>query len=211
MPLKPLLAVFVLALLALPAADTVALAKPKVVVLGDSLAAGYGLAPGESFPERLQDALDAAGVEATIVGAGVSGDTTTGGLARLDWSVPTDADAVIVELGGNDALRGVPPARTRANIETIVSRLKERGAAVLLAGMMAPPNMGADYQQEFDGLFADVAKRSEVGFYPFFLDGVAADPALNLPDGIHPNARGIDVIVQRILPSVKALIERASR
>ena len=187
-----------------------AFAAPKLVVLGDSLSAGYGLGPGESFPEKLQSALDADGVEAQVVGAGVSGDTSSGGLARLDWSVPADADAVIVELGGNDALRGLPPAATRTNIETIVSRLKERGAAVLVAGMLAPPNMGRDYQQEFDPLFAEIAETQGALFYPFFLDGVAGEPKLNLPDGIHPTAEGIDVIVERILPSVKALIERAN-
>ena len=187
-----------------------AFAAPKLVVLGDSLSAGYGLGPGESFPEKLQSALDADGVEAQVVGAGVSGDTSSGGLARLDWSVPADADAVIVELGGNDALRGLPPAATRTNIETIVSRLKERGTAVLVAGMLAPPNMGRDYQQEFDPLFAEIAETQGALFYPFFLDGVAGEPKLNLPDGIHPTAEGIDVIVERILPSVKALIERAN-
>lgn len=191
-----------------PQTAPVSQTAPKLVVLGDSLSAGYGLPPGASFPEKLQGALDAEGVAAQVVGAGVSGDTTTGGLARLDWSVPDDADAVIVELGGNDALRGLPPAGTRANLEAIVRRVKEKGAVVLVAGMMAPPNMGADYQQEFDPIFGEIAKSEGTEFYPFFLDGVAAEPSLNLPDGIHPNAEGIDVIVRRILPSVKALLAK---
>ena len=185
-------------------------AGPKIVVLGDSLSAGYGLAPNEAFPAKLQAALDAKGVEAEIVGAGVSGDTSAGGLARLDWAVSDDVDAVIVELGGNDALRGVRPEQTRANIDAIVTRLQERGIDVLLAGMLAPPNMGEDYQQGFDRVFPEIAEKRNVLFYPFFLDGVAAERDLNLPDGIHPNARGIDVIVERILPSVQRLVSKAA-
>ena len=209
-PFKPLL---VALLVALPLAGLpgLAFAAPKIVVLGDSLSAGFRLPPGASFPERLQERLTAEGIAANVVGAGVSGDTSSGGLARLDWSVPEDADAVIVELGGNDALRGLPPETTRANIDAIVARLKQRGDEVLLAGMLAPPNMGADYQQRFDPIFREVAAARDAEFYPFFLDGVAAEPALNLEDGIHPNAEGIDVIVERILPSVKALIARVGR
>ena len=209
-PFKPLL---VALLVALPLAGLpgLAFAAPKIVVLGDSLSAGFRLPPGASFPERLQERLTAEGIAANVVGAGVSGDTSSGGLARLDWSVPEDADAVIVELGGNDALRGLPPETTRANIDAIVARLKQRGDEVLLAGMLAPPNMGADYQQRFDPIFREVAAARDAEFYPFFLDGVAAEAALNLEDGIHPNAEGIDVIVERILPSVKALIARVGR
>ena len=182
---------------------------PRIVVLGDSLSAGYNLPPGASFPEKLQKALDAEGVKAEIVGAGVSGDTSSGGLARLDWS--TDgADGVIVELGGNDALRGIPTEATKGNIETIVRRLKERGVSVLLTGMMAPRNMGEDYQTAFDAIFPAVAKAENVSFYPFFLDGVAAEPSLNLADGIHPNEGGIDVIVERILPAVRALVSETA-
>ena len=189
---------------AMPGAEAWA-AGPRIVVLGDSLSAGYDLPPGASFPEKLAKALEAEGVEAEIVGAGVSGDTTAGGLARLDWST-AEADAVVVQLGGNDMLRGIPPEATRANIETIVRRLKERGVAVLLAGMVAPPSMGEDYERSFNALYPQVAEAEGVMFYPFFLDGVALDPSLNLPDGIHPNEGGIDVIVERILPSVKKLV-----
>ena len=206
MTFKPLIAALVLWLI-----PTIALGAPKIVVLGDSLVAGYQLPPGASFPERLQKRLDAEGVEAEIVGAGVSGDTSSRGLARLDWSVPEDADAVIVELGANDALRGLPPETTRANIDAIVAKLRGQGDEVLVAGMLAPPNMGEDYQQRFDPIFREVAAARDAEFYPFFLDGVAAEPSLNLADGIHPNPQGIDVIVERILPSVKALIARVGR
>ena len=191
-------------------AATAALADgPRIVVLGDSLSAGYDLPPGASFPEKLARALAADGVEAEIVGAGVSGDTTSGGLARLDWST-AEADGVIVQLGGNDMLRGIPPAATRANIETIVRRLKERGVAVLLTGMLAPPSMGEDYERTFNGLYPQVAKAENVMFYPFFLDGVATVPSLNLADGIHPNEGGVDEIVSRILPAVKDLVAAAA-
>ena len=183
---------------------------PRIVVLGDSLSSGYDLPPGASFPEKLAKALARDGVEAEIVGAGVSGDTTAGGLARLDWST-AQADGVVVQLGGNDMLRGIPPAATRANIETMVRRLKERGVAVLLAGMLAPPSMGEDYERAFNALYPQVAEGENVLFYPFFLDGVATDPALNLSDGIHPNERGVDVVVERILPKVKELIAAASK
>ena len=183
---------------------------PRIVVLGDSLSAGYDLPPGASFPEKLAAALEADGVEAEIVGAGVSGDTTSGGLARLDWST-AEADGVIVQLGGNDMLRGIPPAATRENIETIVRRLKERGVAVLLTGMLAPPSMGEEYERAFNALYPQVAEREKVMFYPFFLDGVATVPSLNLADGIHPNEGGVDEIVLRILPTVKDFVAAARR
>ena len=205
---KAVATILLLFVTALPAAMPAFADGPRIVVLGDSLSAGYDLPPGASFPEKLAKALAAEGVEAEIVGAGVSGDTTAGGLARLDWST-AEADGVVVQLGGNDMLRGIPPQATRANIETMVRRLKERGVAVLLAGMLSPPSMGEDYEEAFNALYPQVAKAEDVLFYPFFLDGVATDPALNLPDGIHPNERGVDVVVERILPAVKELIAAA--
>ena len=181
---------------------------PTIVVLGDSLVAGYGLQPGEAFPERLQEALIADGVQVSVTNAGVSGDTSSGGLARLDWSVPDGTDGVIVELGANDALRGIPPEVTRENLNTIVARLKERGIAVLLAGMMAPPNMGEEYAAAFNPIYRDIAAAHDIQLYPFFLDGVAAEAALNQADGMHPNARGVDVIVSRFVPAAKDFISR---
>ena len=180
-----------------------------IVALGDSLTAGYGLPPGQGFAAQLQDALRARGHDVSVIDAGVSGDTSTGGLARLDWSVPEDADAVIVELGANDALRGLNPAITRKALRGIVRGLKARGQAVLLAGMKAPRNLGDDYAAEFDAIYPELAAAEEVPLYPFFLDGVAADPALNLADGIHPTSEGVAKIVEKILPSVEALIAQA--
>jgi acyl-CoA thioesterase-1 len=189
---------------------TPAVAEPiRLVVLGDSLTAGYGLPPGAGFPARLEAALKERGRDVTVIDAGVSGDTTAGGLSRLDWSVGTDAQAVIVELGGNDMLRGTDPARTAENLNQIVARLTDRGLPVLVAGMIAPRNLGEDYARAFDALFPAIAERHGALFYPFFLDGVAADAALNLPDGIHPNEAGIAVIVDRILPAVEQLLDRA--
>ncbi|GIL01498.1 MAG: arylesterase [Alphaproteobacteria bacterium] len=177
-----------------------------IVALGDSLVAGYGLADSQAFPARLQQALRARGHDVTVVNAGVSGDTSAGGLERLDWSVPEGADAVIVELGANDALRGLSPQATRRNIAAIVGRLKARGIAVLLAGMLAPPNMGADYADAFNAVFPDIARDHDVPLYPFFLDGVAANAELVQADGMHPTAAGIDEIVSRFLPSAERLI-----
>ncbi len=182
-------------------------ARPSVVIVGDSLTAGYQLPPGEGFPDKLQQAVTARGIGLDIIGAGVSGDTTSGGLARLDWSVPEGTDGVIIELGANDALRGLPPETTRANLEKMIARLKERGIAVMLVGMFAPPNMGADYEAKFNKIYPQLAAKHELPFYPFFLDGVAAEPALNLEDGIHPNEAGIAVIVERFLPAFEAFIE----
>ncbi|MEL6751829.1 MAG: arylesterase, partial [Pseudomonadota bacterium] len=170
----------------------------NIVVLGDSLSAGYGLQPGESFPERLQDALSERGVAAKIIGAGVSGDTTSGGLARLDWSVPEGTDGVILELGANDGLRGLPVPTMRANLVAMIERLQERDIAVLLTGMRAPPSMGDAYAKEFDATYPTLSDEYELMLYPFFLDGVAAEASLNQADGIHPTAEGIDVIVERI-------------
>lgn len=202
----------VLALLACvvaPQAARAADAPVKIVVLGDSLSAGYGLPGQAAFPARLSEALKAKGVAATVVNAGVSGDTTSGGRDRLDWSVPDGTDAVIVELGANDALRGLDPALTKAALEAILQKLQQRRIAVLLAGMKAPRNMGPDYASRFDAIYPALAAAHPVVFYPFFLEGVAADAKLNLADGMHPNAAGVDVIVARILPQVDELIARA--
>lgn len=198
-------------LFALAAAPVItpAAAEPiRLVVLGDSLTAGYGLPPGAGFPAQLEAALKKRGRDVTVIDAGVSGDTTAGGLSRLDWSVGTDAQAVIVELGGNDMLRGTDPARTAENLNQIVARLTDRGLPVLVAGMRAPRNLGEAYGDAFDALFPAIADRHGALFYPFFLDGVAADPALNLPDGIHPNEAGVAIIVERILPAVEQLLDR---
>jgi acyl-CoA thioesterase I len=181
----------------------------KLVVFGDSLTAGLGLPAAEAFPAKLASALKAKGLAVDIADAGVSGDTTSGGLGRLDWSVPEGTDAVIVELGANDALRGVDPKITRAALDQILRRLQERGIAVLLAGMQAPRNLGASYARGFDAIFPELAAAHGVLFYPFFLDGVVTDAKLNQRDGLHPNAQGVDVIVARILPKVEQLVTRA--
>jgi acyl-CoA thioesterase-1 len=195
------------AMLGLPA---LAADKPlQIVALGDSLTAGLGLESQDAFPAKLQQALAAKGIAATITNAGVSGDTMTNGLARLDWSVPPGTDAVILELGANDALRGIDPAVTRRALDGILSGLAKRKIPVLLAGMLAPRNLGTDYARQFDALFPDLAKANGVVFYPFFLDGVAADAKLNQHDGLHPTAAGVDVIVAKILPKVEELIARA--
>lgn len=181
----------------------------KIVAFGDSLTAGLGLPAGAAFPARLEAALKAKGHAVAIVNAGVSGDTAAGGLGRLDWSVPDDADAVILELGANDALRGVDPKTTKAALDAILGKLDARRVPILLAGMAAPRNMGADYVRAFDAIYPALASTHRVVFYPFFLEGVATDPKLNQGDGLHPTAAGVDVIVARILPSVEALIARA--
>lgn len=184
-------------------------APVKIVALGDSLTAGFGLPGGDAFPVKLEKALKAKGIAATVANAGVSGDTASGGLARVDWSIPDGTEAVILELGANDALRGIDPAVTRKALDGILSRLKERKISVLLCGMRAPPNMGADYAKAFDATFPALAEKHGALLYPFFLDGVAADAKLNQGDGIHPNARGVDVIVMRIMPEIERLITRA--
>jgi acyl-CoA thioesterase-1 len=180
----------------------------KIVVLGDSLSAGLGLPADAAFPARLAQALKAKNIAVSVANAGVSGDTASGGLGRLDWSVPDGTDAVIVELGANDALRGIDPKLTKTALDTILNKLKERHIAVLLAGMEAPRNMGSDYVQAFDAIYPALASSHPVAFYPFFLDGVATDPKLNQGDGLHPNAAGVDVIVARMLPQVEELIAR---
>jgi acyl-CoA thioesterase-1 len=182
-------------------------AKPiKMVVLGDSLSAGLGLAAGSAFPARLQKALKDKGMDVDMVNAGVSGDTASGGRDRLDWSVPEGTEAVIVELGANDALRGINPKITREALSDIVRRLKARGVAVMLCGMLAPPNYGSDYAARFDAIYPDLAKSFGVPLYPFFLDGVAANAKLNQADGLHPTAEGVDIIVKNILPTVEAFV-----
>ena len=192
-----------------PGGAAPASAEPvEIVAFGDSLSAGYGVGPGESFPEQLQAALRAQGVEANVLNAGVSGDTTSGGLARLDWSVPPSADLVIVELGANDALRGVSPEVTRRNLGQILERLTAReGTRVILAGMIAPPKLGGEYSRDFNPIYSDLARQYEVPLYPFFLDGVAAIAALNQADYMHPNAQGVAEIVRRILPIVRETLD----
>ena len=180
----------------------------NIVALGDSLTAGLGLAANEAFPVQLQRALEAKGIRAEVANAGVSGDTASGGLARLDWSVPDTTDAVIVELGANDALRGLDPALTRAALDTLLRRLRERKIPVLLCGMLAPPNLGSEYGRAFNAIYPELAAADGALLYPFFLDGVAADPKLNQHDGMHPTAAGVAVIVARILPQVETLAAR---
>jgi acyl-CoA thioesterase I len=182
----------------------------KLAVLGDSLTAGYGLAAEAAFPAKLQKALRAKGVKVDVLNAGVSGDTTSAGRDRLDWSIPDGTEAVIVELGANDALRGLDPKVARAALEDIVKRLKARKMAVMLAGMYAPRNYGPEYAASFDSIYPDLAKAYDVPLYPFFLDGVAGEAKLNLPDGIHPTAEGVDIIVARILPVVEAFLNKVS-
>lgn len=179
-----------------------------LVALGDSLSAGYNLPASSAFPSVLEAALRERGHNVNVINAGVSGDTAAGGLARLDWSVPDDVDGVIVALGANDMLRGFEPAVTEEAIEGIVSRLKERDIGVLLAGMLAGRNMGAEYTAEFDAIYPEIAERHDVMLYPFFLEGVAGEPALNLADGIHPNRAGVELMVEKILPTVEAFIAR---
>jgi len=192
------------------AADNVCENK-KLVVFGDSLVAGYGLAPGAAFPEQLAKKLDQKNIKIEVINAGVSGDTSSSGLARLDWSVGEGVDAVILELGANDALRGISPELTEKNLETMILKFKEKNIEVLLAGMMAPPNMGAAYGTAFNAIYAKLAKKHEILLYPFFLDGVVADPELNQPDGIHPTREGISVIVENFMPSAEKLIEKICR
>ena len=196
--------------MALPTAYPRAAERPvNIVALGDSLTAGYGLAASEAFPARLQRALSAKGLAAKVANAGVSGDTAAGGLARLDWSVPEGTDAVILELGANDALRGFDPAITRKALQAMLDRLQTRKIPVLLCGMLAPPNMGAEYGRAFNAIYPDLAGQTGAILYPFFLAGVAADPKLNQSDGLHPTAAGVAVIVDRILPQVEKLIALA--
>ncbi|MEE8445799.1 MAG: arylesterase [Alphaproteobacteria bacterium] len=201
-------------LIVLAAAPAGAAGPVRILVLGDSLAAGYGLPARAAFPARLEARLKAGGFDVVAINAGVSGDTSAGGRARLDWALADRPDIVIVELGANDALRGLDPAMTRSNLDAILARLRGAGVRVLLTGMYAPPNFGRDYEQKFKALYPALAAKHGVAFYPFFLDRVAAIPALNQPDGIHPNERGVGVIVDLIAPYVVRLLkalERAGR
>jgi acyl-CoA thioesterase-1 len=191
----------------LAAGDAGADNKPvKVVVLGDSLSAGLGLSASDAFPEKLKKSLKDKGINVEMTNAGVSGDTASGGRDRLDWSVPEGTQAVIVELGANDALRGTDPAVTRAALSDILTRLKARNIAVMLCGMLSPPNYGRDFAERFNTIYPDLAKSFGVPLYPFFLDGVAADAKLNQADGIHPTPQGVDIIVRNIMPTVEAFL-----
>lgn len=178
----------------------------SILAFGDSLTAGFGLAPEEAFPARLEAALKGRGHDVKIVNGGVSGDIAADGLARLDWSLTGDIDAVIVELGANDALRGLAPQQAEASLDQIMTILSQKNLPVLIAGMMAPPNLGHDYGQSFNGMYQRLAEKHGALLYPFFLDGVAADPSLNQADGLHPNAKGVEAIVQRITPAVEELL-----
>jgi acyl-CoA thioesterase I len=197
--------------LAIVQGASVALANEacRIAVLGDSLATAYGLAVEQGFPAQLQRRLRAEGYDCDVLDAGVSGDTTAGGLARLEWALADRPSHVIVELGGNDGLRALPPEQMEQNLDAIVSRLRDEGIAVLLAGMLAPPNLGRTYGEAFEAVFARVAQRHDVPLYPFFLAGVVGDPELNQPDGIHPTAEGIAIIVGRMLPIVTDWLERS--
>jgi acyl-CoA thioesterase I len=178
----------------------------QMVALGDSLTAGLGLPPGQAFPEVLEKALRAKGYDVAVSNAGVSGETAADGLARYQWAVPDGTDALIVELGANDMLRGLDPAAAKASLATILTEAKAAHIAILLTGMRAAPNMGADYRARFDAIYPDLAKNFSVALYPFFLDGVAADPKLNQKDGLHPTREGVEKIVANILPAVETLL-----
>jgi acyl-CoA thioesterase-1 len=184
--------------------------EPVIVAFGDSLTAGLGLPENDAFPAQLEKALRARGQEVKVVNAGVSGDTAAAGLARLDWAMPDDASAVIIELGANDALQGLDPAATKATLEKIITDVKARGLPILLAGMEAPRNLGKDYVDQFQAIYEDLAKRYDLVFYPFFLDGVVLDDKYMQDDGLHPNAEGVARIVDGILPKVEELLARAA-
>ena len=201
---KKLLSIVLLLIMA--GAGSAFAAPAKILALGSSLTQGYGLPPGTEFTVQLQAALKNAGVDAVVINAGVSADTSAGGLARLDWSLADHPDAVILELGSNDMLRGIPPTVTERNLRAILDKLKAAHVKVLLTGMHAQRNLGADYVRQFDSIYPRLAKDYKVLFYPFFLDGVALKPALNQADGMHPNPTGVKVIVAHMLPYVKRLV-----
>lgn len=184
--------------------------KLKIVAFGDSLTAGYNLPQAAAFPTQLEKALRAKGFDVEIINAGVSGDTTTSAMARLDWSIPNGTDGVIMELGANDALRGIDPGVTENNFRIMLRALQDRGIPVLLVGMLAPRNMGENYVKLFDRMYRPLAAQFNATYYPFFLEGVAGDPKLNLADGIHPNAEGVAVIVKNILPTVEDFLKQIS-
>jgi len=201
--------VFAVLALFLAVCGTISSARAEaftIVGFGDSLMAGFSLGPGQGFTDRLQAALKAKGLDVTVADAGVSGDTTSGGLARLDWSVPDGTRLVILELGANDMLRGLSPDIPRKNLDAMLARLKARRIPVLLAGMRAAPNLGADYQSAFDAIYPELAGKYGVPLYPFFLDGVAGHPDLQIEDGMHPNPKGVDVMVERMLPTIEKAI-----
>ena len=194
------------ALCLIAAATPVEAHVPVILDFGDSLTAGYGLPPEQAFPARLEAWLRRQGIEAHVVNAGVSGDTTAGGLARLDWALADKPDFVILALGSNDALRGIPPAAVRDNLDKMIQKIEADGAKVLLLGMLAPPNWGDEYKRAFDRIFPELAQSHNVPLYSFFLEGVAMNPELNQPDGIHPNEAGVAVLVDRIGPVVARLV-----
>ena len=178
-----------------------------VLALGDSLTAGYGLEQDESFPAQLEKALLSAGYDVKVVNAGVSGDTSAGGLARIEWALADRPQIVVVELGANDALRGLDPAQTRTNLDQIIARLNQAGCRVILAGMKSPRNLGPDYNNNFDQIYPNLAKHYNLLFYPFFLEGVATNPELNQVDGIHPNSAGVRLIVKGLQPLVAMALD----
>ena len=195
----------------LAAASPAAARTIRLVVLGDSLTAGLGLPPGKAFPDRLQAALRARGWDVDVLNAGVSGDTAADGLQRYDWSVPANADALIVELGANDMLRGLEPEATKKALSAILDKAHAARLPTLIAGMRAAPNLGAEYDRAFDAIYPALAKAHDVALYPFFLDGVAGDPKLNQADGMHPTAEGVDAIVERIAPSVEEILKQVKQ
>jgi acyl-CoA thioesterase-1 len=195
----------------LAAASPAAARTIRLVVLGDSLTAGLGLPPGKAFPDRLQAALRARGLDVDVLNAGVSGDTAADGLGRYDWAVPANADALIVELGANDMLRGLEPEATKKALSAILDKARAARLPTLIAGMRAAPNLGAEYDRAFDAIYPALAKGHDVALYPFFLDGVAGDPKLNQADGMHPTAEGVDAIVERIAPSVERILKQVKQ
>ena len=209
MNFKSLLITFICALQFTFAISVAAKAETvKILALGDSLTAGYGLGPGDGFVDLLQAHLDEKGFDVELINAGVSGDTTKGGLARLDWALFDQPQRAIVALGGNDMLRGLSPQQSYDNLQAILQKLETEDIPVLLAGMLAPANMGADYQTEFDSIYPKLADEFDVIFYPFFLEGVALEPTLNQPDGLHPNKEGVKIMADKITPYIQALIEK---
>ncbi|MBP2237727.1 acyl-CoA thioesterase-1 [Sinorhizobium kostiense] len=207
MALKDFLAFFFGLAMTIALSGAVRAESLSLIGFGDSLMAGYQLAPEDAFPARLEKALKDKGLDVTIANAGVSGDTTSGGLARVDWSVPDGTKGVILELGANDALRGIPPEETGKNLEAMIIRLKERRIAVLLVGMLAPPNLGPDYAERFNAIYSELAREHNLLFYPFFLDGVVTRANLQLEDGMHPNGEGIGVMVERFLPTAEQFVK----
>ncbi|WP_298723145.1 arylesterase [uncultured Ferrovibrio sp.] len=207
-----MLVTLLLAPLLLAPVLTAALASPasaaqKLLVLGDSLTAGYNLPPGDAYPAQLEAALKARGVNMPVINAGVSGDTTAAGLARLDWALAEKPTHVVVALGANDMLRGLPPEQARQNLDAIITQIKQAGVKVMLAGMLAAPNLGADYGKRFNSIYPDLAAKHGIPLYPFFLDGVVSDARLNLGDGLHPNRDGVAVMVERTLPQILRFLE----